>query len=151
MIDATKIREILIDSLFTPEEVKNELPKQGYIPGNGITIKVAFHPARLESHREEVKSILEQLNRNFFVDGGGGWSFLNLPFDKDGNQWGEHDTAQQLMILGIALGMITYLIGMRESWGALPGGVPYIVIDLNGKPCEPVLAKEALDIIPKAV
>ncbi len=55
----------------------------------------------------------------------GGWTFLNLCNDKNGNQWGEHRNMEELVCLSIALNMGKYLMP-KVLWGSLPGGMPYI-------------------------
>ncbi len=39
---------------------------------------------------------------------------------------------EALVVLGIASGFVKYPMP-REMWSALPGGMPYIVIDLSGE------------------
>ncbi len=93
----------------------------------GLTIKVGFNPERLLSHKDEIIELLDELNDNFKESIGGGYSFLEAPFDKHGNHWGEQSNAQELVLLGIGIGKVNYLIP-REMWKMFPGGVPYFAI-----------------------
>lgn len=78
---------------------------------------------KLEPYRDEIKEMLLQMNEGF----ASGWTFMQMPFDKDGNQWGEQSNAEQLVILGLALGYVRYTFP-EGVWETLPGGVPYITI-----------------------
>lgn len=132
-INAQDVHDTFIDCLFTEEELDEVTPgeaPEGAVIAEGIVMKVGFHPCRLESHRTEVVTWLEALDRNFFVEaegGGGGWSFLQLPADANGDLWGQQQNAEQLMMLGVGLGLVTPLLP-REMWSALPGGVPYLAV-----------------------
>lgn len=98
----------------------------------GIVHTFALSEARVESHREEIRSFVNQLPSQFFKDVGGGWSFLNLCMREDGVQWtGLHLVCEQLYALAAILGMAKIQLP-RELWSALPGGVPYIVFDPDG-------------------
>ena len=129
---AEQIKEIIMDCLYMDEEItEGETPKDAVMV-KGIVRNFGFHPGRLESHREEVKAILNQMKPEFHANQGGGWSFLNLCEDKDGNLWAEHPTMEELIVLAMGLGMARYCLP-REAWEVLPGGVPYIVFDTEGK------------------
>lgn len=126
MINAEKVKNIFVDCLYRNNEVvANEIPKEAIIV-KGITLTVGFNPKRLEPHKEEIENMLNKLNDTYKK----GWSFLNMCFDKNDEQWtGSHKTMEQLMILGMAINKIEYCCD-REMWSMLPGGVPYIKIDL---------------------
>lgn len=128
---AFRVHKVFLDCLYQPEEIKDATtpPLDAKIV-EGITMKFALHPKRLALHRQEVKDFLDQMPNEFRADKGGGWSFLNLCMDKNGRQWGEHPTMQELVVLGIALGMVEYCMP-RDMWDAFPGGMPYITIDTN--------------------
>lgn len=99
----------------------------------GIVHTIALSKASVESHREEIRSFVEQLPNEFHKDGGGGWSFLNLCNRADGVQWtGLHLVCEQLYALAAVLGMAKIQLP-RDLWPALPGGVPYIVFDPEGR------------------
>lgn len=96
--------------------------------GKGIRADFGFHPERLQSHAEEVQSMLSELPESFHSDKGGGMSFLNACMTQDGEQWGEHQNMEQLFALGTALGKAKLLLP-REMWSALPGGMPYFSVE----------------------
>lgn len=98
-----------------------------FIGVKGVQVNVGFDPHKIEQHKEEITSLLDQLDDKFKENTGGGYSFMNVPFTKDGNQWGEQTDGDRLMMLGMAIGRVKYLLP-REMWKALPGSVPYYVI-----------------------
>ena len=122
MIDAKEVRNIFEDCLFKDGESHDQ-----YIVIEGITMTIGFHPGRVDQHADDIKNILDNLSDQFKESGGGGYTFLEMPFDKDGNQWGDQPNAQELYILGYAAGWCDYLMP-RYMWAAFPGGVPYIVV-----------------------
>lgn len=98
----------------------------------GIVNNYLLDAWKVESHREDIKSMVEQLPTEFLQDGGGGWSFLNLCMRADGVQWtGLHWVQEMLYALANVLGMAKIQLP-REIWSALPGNVPYIVFDPEG-------------------
>lgn len=123
-LTSANVTKVFIDCLFKD---KDEAIEIGHVEVHGIVMNVGFHPERLESHKADVIDMLECLPHNFRIEDGGGWSFLNACVDKDGKQWGEHKKMEQLFLLGIGLKLVEWQLP-REVWGALPGGMPYVVI-----------------------
>lgn len=137
MIEAMKVEDAVKDSLYREEELVvsddeslDGLAPEGAIFVEGVMTTFGFHPDRLETHREEVRDWLSQLDDNFMKDKGGGWSFTQVPFTKSGEQWGEQRDAQNLLVLGEGLGLVKNQMP-REIWEALPGGMPYYSINLE--------------------
>lgn len=93
---------------------------------------IGFNKKALQEHDDDITSLLDHLPSEFKKSGGGGWSFVNACVDKDGNQWGEQSTVNQLLMLGLATGKARYTLP-REMWSMLPGGVPYFVVDDVGE------------------
>lgn len=126
---ADKIYATFVDCLYRDYEVTPGKIPEGTVVGSGVmSLKVGFHPGRLAAAREDVKSYLLEMHPNFSV--GGGWTFLSLCVDKNGVQWGEHVNADQLIMLGSALGMVQFM-HPREIWHVLPGSMPYLIIDTD--------------------
>lgn len=95
----------------------------------GVVHTVSFDKEKLESHREEVRAMLDELTPEFRKSVGGGWSFLNACLNKDGEQWtGLHLIMEQLFQLGEGLGLIVCQMP-RNMWDILPGGMPYYVYE----------------------
>ena len=126
LIDASRVNAIFLACMYEPEELRDGYPIEGEpVLAEGIMYNVGFHPGRLESHREEVKGMLEGLPLQFRSTDGGGWSFLNACHDRNGVQWTSfHQRMEQLFQLGIGLGLAKCLMP-REMWSELPGGMPY--------------------------
>ncbi len=122
---AEEVREVLIDCFFTEVEAK-ELPLADGVPENAIMVDgpmtpVGFNREKIEKHKETIQEFLKNLDDSFLD----GMSFMKLPFTKDGEQWGDHQNAEQLLLLGMAIGELEYT-SQKETWPLLPGGMPYI-------------------------
>ena len=129
-IDPEAVAAAFLDCLFRDDEIVAGVPVLTPVTAEGIGNKVGFHPGRLETHRAQVTAWLTLLPYQFHKSGGGGWSFLNACNDRDGVQWtGFHVRMDQLFTLGIALGLVDWQLP-RDMWGMLPGGMPYVVVDL---------------------
>jgi hypothetical protein len=131
-LTAENVMNVLTDCLFRNAELAdaNGMPANAVLV-EGITSRMGFHKERLESHREDVCSMLSELNENFFADKGGGYSFLGACDKKNGEQWGEHRNMEDLFLLGLGLGVVKEAVS-RDMWKVLPGGMPYYVINLKG-------------------
>jgi hypothetical protein len=129
---ADNVEEVFKDCLFKDSELdKDKKPKVTPVIVTGIVNNYGVHPDRLHGHARDVRTMLAQLPKEFFVTSGGGWSFLNLCMRADGEQWtGLHQTQERLACLAIGLGMASWLPDGREFWKAFPGGVPYVQINL---------------------
>lgn len=98
----------------------------------GIVNNYWLDKTKLESHRDEIRSMIEDVPTEFLAKGGGGWSFLNLCMTAGGIQWtGLHLMQERLYVLAAGLGMAKFQLP-RALWSALPGSVPYIVFDPEG-------------------
>lgn len=117
-LTAKNVNDLFYTVLFNDGE-----DHTGYIRVNGVTQNFGLHPGRVASVKERVGELLGQLDPSFFSDDG--QSFLQLPFSADGTHWCEHRTAQELMVLGLATGLMVSPLP-REMWMALPGGVPIL-------------------------
>lgn len=125
-IDTQLLRERFYHCLFKQEEVLNGTPEDAVLV-EGIRISVGLHPERLEETREQVREWLSLLPKRF-QDGD---SFLNACTQEDGVLWtGEHQTVEQLFLLGMGLGLVQCL-APKEMWPMLPGGMPYYRIRLE--------------------
>lgn len=97
----------------------------------GVLIEVAFNREKIAEHEQDIMQMLMQLPTEFHRPGGGGWTFLNMCIDKNGNQWTDlHQMQDKLVCLDRAIGAVEFLLP-RDLWKALPGGMPYIVINDN--------------------
>ena len=131
-LTAENVPTVMKGCMFTREKAPQgaEAP-EGAVVVRGIIYKFGFHPERLEASRESVAAMLEDLEPIFRHDIGGGYTFMSMVVTREGVQWGEQRNAEQLLVLGLALGYLRYC-APREMWPALPGGVPYVVYNPNG-------------------
>ena len=128
MINAQEVRDVFRVCLFRKEEVENGMPKPEAIFVEGITMKFGLHKERVNKRKDKIVGFLKELPEEFSK--GEGWSFLNLCNDKDGKQWtGLHEVMQELVCLGIAIEKVKYTMP-KETWAALPGGMPYVTVSL---------------------
>lgn len=139
MISAKRVREMFTDSLLPTDHTDETKCISVY----GVTSIFGLDPEKIEKYRAEIYSLMEELPNEFWDSpiGQGGYSFIRLPFTKDGDQWGEQQNAQELMILGLAAGYMQYMFGM-DFWKALPGSVPYIVIHKDPVQINPVTVND---------
>lgn len=89
LISSKRISEILFECLFTPEELDNmgnPKPWIKWTEANGLALKLGFVNERLEKNKEEIQSILRNLDPSFFEPEG--MSFLNFCQDRNGILWG---------------------------------------------------------------
>jgi hypothetical protein len=121
-LTSENVTRILKDCLFKEGEETTE-----YKQGQGYFLNIGFHPERLEDYRVDIEDMINQLPDQFHEKTGGGWSFLNACQTKDGKQWGEHRSIDELLCLGLALGKLVYLTE-RKLWSSFPGGMPYFMI-----------------------
>lgn len=121
-LTSANVESVLKDCLFNKGE-----DQTGATEASCITAKFFFHPGRLETHKAEIKELLDQLPVEFQTNSGGGWSFLNACVTRDGEQWGDHAYMEALLALGIATKQAKILLP-RPLWSALPGGMPYFAV-----------------------
>ena len=108
---------------------ENEDTKKATIV-EGIMRNFGFNPEAIEKHSDDIGEMLAFLPDSFKKDGGGGMSFLNACETKDGVQWtGLHSKMEALFVLGMAVGRVRSLMH-REMWSAMPGGMPYYVVEV---------------------
>lgn len=125
---AEQVHEIAMYVLYKKDEVPDGKPPKDAVIVKGIIRQFGFHPGRLQEKKPEIKAILDQMPKEFHIQGGGGMTFLNLCMTRDGEHWAEHATMETLVVLGIGVGLASYPMP-KELWSALPGGMPYIVFN----------------------
>lgn len=126
-LTAENVETIFKDCLYRNIEIVVGKPIPEPITVEGIVVDVAFHPEKIQVHKEAIIELLMELPATFQRNVGAGWSFLNACETKDRKQWGEHINVEQLFVLGMAIGKVEYVFP-REMWPTLPGGMPYLVI-----------------------
>ena len=128
MIDAEQVQKAFLDCQVKEPDGNDEL---AVIHIKGTYRNFALSGERLMSHREQVREWLASMPAEFHLSKGGGWSFLNACQTADDIQWTSfHERVEQLVVLGIALGFVSWPIP-RDVWYLLPGSMPYFAIDLE--------------------
>jgi hypothetical protein len=123
LIDPQRVTDTFDYCLWHPNDCDGEC-----VHVEGIRM-ADFDSESLARSREEITALLDGLPVEFKRSGGGGWTFLNACNDANGVQWtGLHQTVEKLFLLGMGIGRVTTLMP-REVWPALPGGVPYYVVE----------------------
>lgn len=126
-IDPSEVETVFLDCLFREEEIKDEKLPESAVIAQGLIFRVGFHQERLKSHSAKVRGWLDALPEQFHEEHGGGWSFLNACETAAGVKWTDlHQRADQLLTLGVALGMVKWLLYNERA--ILPGGMPYVVV-----------------------
>jgi hypothetical protein len=144
-LTSQNVNAIIVDCLYRSEELqglKDGAAPEGAILVPGITHDFGFHPERLQAHKDEVLSFIEQLPVNFLREPGGGWSFLNLCMTKDDEQWGEHLDCEALYVLAAGLKLAGFCLP-KKMWEILPGGMPYVWFSKEPVVEKPVEKKES--------
>jgi len=125
------VTEVFKKCLWIDEEIKefsrDELWKRSTVI-EGIVKTAGFSPEKVDEQRENIIDLLNQLPIEFHKESGGGYTFLNAPFDKEGKLWGQQTNAEDLMMLGMAIDKVSYCLP-RSTWSVFPGSVPYFVIE----------------------
>lgn len=127
MNDTVKLTASAVNVIFTDCLFKEGEDTSDRVAVEGVVSNFGFHPARIESHREEIVALLTLLPKEFHEHAGGGYSFLNACMTNNGTQWGEHVNVEQLLVLGIGIGRAKILLP-RDMWSAMPGGMPYFMV-----------------------
>lgn len=123
-LTAENVNKVLNDCLYNEGE-----DTTGHIAASGVRLKIGFHPERLKKHEQDIEQMLNQLSDDFKKEKGGGASFLNACVTVNGDQWGEHSNIDELLVLGLASGKVSYLMPERKDWAMFPGGMPYFVVN----------------------
>lgn len=135
-LNTENVDRIFADCMFRSHEEYEECKKEGlhfFVRSiQNTNVNVGFHPERIEKHRQEIREMLLQLPEGFFKDKGGGASFLQAACAKDGELWaGFHTEVEKLCLLGLASKQMRMLTPDAEIWPMLPGGMPYLRVEIE--------------------
>jgi hypothetical protein len=127
VLTSQRVEALFRDSLCREEETHQGIPLVPTMKALGLTIKVEFNKVRLDSHREEVKAMLNELPIEFksvWNGGKGGQSFIKLCVTKEGIRWtNNHRALEQLCLLAIGLDLGCFPFP-RQTWSRFPNGIP---------------------------
>lgn len=123
MLNTKEVKNVFLKCLFEKHEVtEGEIPVNA-VPVDAIRGTFYFHGGRLTDNRDKIAAFISYLPNEFQK----GASFLELCMTREGHLWGEHKNCEQLMTLGVAVGILEYPLP-RVLWETLPGGMPYVKI-----------------------
>ena len=121
-LTAKNVEDTLRRCLFEEGE-----PTEDRVEAHGVMLNAGFHPGRLKQEQDNIHSMLVQLPSEFMDNNGGGHTFLNAYKTKDDIHWGEHRDIDNLMVLGLATGFVSFPLP-RSMWPWLPGSMPYFTV-----------------------
>jgi hypothetical protein len=128
-LSAENVERIFFDCLMPENLTDEQIEKIKFISTEGVSIGGDFQVKELNKHRQRITEMISQLPETFLQHEGGGWSFLNLCLNKDGQQWTDsHEVCDMLVCLGLAIDKIEFNIKDRSKWWSMPGGMPYVFI-----------------------
>ena len=132
-LNTENVDRIFADCMFhSHEECKKEGLHFFVRSIQNPNVYVEFHPERIENHRMEIREMLLQLPDAFFKDKGGGASFLQAACTKNGELWtGFHTEVEKLCLLGLASKQMRLLTPDTDIWQMLPGGMPYLRVEIE--------------------
>lgn len=131
-LTAENVDRIFRDCLWGDDEIsgrsQDEIAESSTVV-EGVVTKVGFNPQKLNTHRADIEELLSGLPVEFEQ----GYTFLDGCTTRDGEQWGEQQSAEQLFMLGLGIEKVK-LCAPRELWAVLPGGVPYYQVVAHNPP-----------------
>lgn len=118
--NVTRILAKCLHSSTANASCKSELIKV-----EGIQKEFIFDMNMLNSERQHIEDMLKDLPIGFKQ----GWSFYEMYNTKNGSQWTRNvNSMEALMVLGVAIGKLTYPVP-KALWWSLPGGMPYLILN----------------------
>jgi len=100
--------------LFSDEEVKDGPGTHPTITIAGIATKeFVFHCGRIKAHKKHLQAMLREVPDDFFVHLRGA-SFAQLPVNKRGQPWADHNTAEAFAVLCFAAGLGNYTLAAEH-------------------------------------
>lgn len=154
LISPREVEAAFKDCFFTEEEDVDTMEKAeaaGAVCVVGVMGSYVFHPERLEALRPKVTAWLADLPATFHRSTGGGMSLLAACNDREEQLWTGYQVRMcELVELGIGLGLAAFCFP-RPFWAALPGGMPYVQVNLEPKEekyCEIAARRLAQEVLP---
>lgn len=128
-LTAENVNSLFLSCLFKDEEISGDgVPVVEYVVSEGVIVSVGLHKERVLAAKDTIILLAKQLPESFCTEGD---SFLRLCTSREepDDVWCQHRTADEMVMLMLAAGIAEYNL-TRAFWPSLPGGVPYIKINL---------------------
>ena len=131
-LSSNSVGDVFRSCLFSEEELtESGLPASAMVKVEAVADTYGFSQANLETVKDNIIELLMQLSESFFKGIGDGDSFSNAVRNDRGIVWTKSQVeVDQLLALGLGIGMITYSLP-RDMWAILPGGMPYFTINMD--------------------
>ncbi len=123
-LTAENVSAVLTKCLFDKGE-----DTSGAIIVKGVRSQFGFHPGRLKENTVSIQQMINQLPNEFNKVPNGGSPFMQACMTNTGQQWGEHANIDELVCLGLATNLISWVMEDRAAWNMFPGGMPYFMIN----------------------
>ena len=118
ILNGKRIHEIFVNCIFKDKNGQTRT----YLEVEGVMSDTYLDGDRLESHKDEILRLLDELPDEFKTPEGA--SFLDACKDRRGEQWTYlHFPIDELFQLGMGIEKILCLTP-RDMWETMPGGVP---------------------------
>lgn len=126
-LTSENVDKVIYDCLYEKSEDSHKALSEGKLI-EGVMLKVVFNPEKVENNLQNIKDMLAQLPLAFRQEYGGGWTFIKMCVDAEGNQWTSvHKQMDALVCLGLAIDELRFCLP-REMWKVFPDGMPYVQI-----------------------
>lgn len=126
-LTSENVDKVFCDCIYGECDDRQEALLKGKLV-KGVMLNVAFNPEKIEKHRDDIKDMLSQLPLAFRQEDGGGWSFIKMCVDAEGNQWTSvHKQMDAIVCLGLATEDLRFCLP-REMWKVFQDGMPYVQI-----------------------
>lgn len=142
MLTSELVKDTFYNCMYDEDVINaqqgDKLP-EGALVVDGIIHKFVLDPEKVEKNKQVIIELIRELPDEFMVEGGGGTSFLSACMDRRGVQWtSSHAVMELLFVMGMALGCSRPCLP-KVLWPALPGGMPYFVVDTDPDKLKPWL------------
>ena len=125
-LTAQRVREVY-EKCFRPEQS----PPLTHVAVDAWMFRHTFSIRMLQRAREDIIRMLLSLPAGFRVDEREGGSVANMISRNDNSVWSTDLTdVEKLIALGMGVGLVTFC-APREKWHKLPGGLPYVRIEIT--------------------
>jgi len=127
MIVQNRISEIFKDCLLRKTEIVKGKPACRHVKVQSVGAhfagyRIAFSEDRVKQYSDEIGAMLDQLQKGFKEGTGGGMTLKEACMNADGGLWTEKEGyAEELMMLGIAVGRVHFRLARNQEDTLLPG------------------------------
>jgi len=143
MIVHERISEIFKDCLLRKAEIVKGKPACRHTKVQSVGkhfsgYRIVFSEERVSQYANEIDGMLDQLQKGFKENSGGGMTLKEACVDAEGKLWTEKEGyAEELMMLGIATGRVHFRLARNQEDTLLPGTF-FLAVKDKPKPPEDI-------------